>query len=175
MYFRILFIVLTILLITGCTEKDGKQVGKILLPEGPPRIKYIPRDISDFVTREDLKRVDWDKKAEPFGDRGMIGNKAVSGVIGSEMPSLKKQKWMWHVFGNDSLVGKTLKVVGFHKGTGSLHPILVDGWELELWGPNNGAAAHAPSTVQIPKPGTWAILLYTEAGLLDTLIFEIKK
>lgn len=148
------------LIVVGCTNEQ-----KVSMPE----------DVPDFVSVSDFESIDWNQKAVKFGDRGIIGNENKSGVIGADMPSLNGQKWMWHLWGNDDPVGKELTIVGFHKETNSVHPILMTGWSLQLGGENNGANAHAPSSVQIPEPGEWAILLYVDEKLFDTLIYDINE
>lgn len=133
----------------------------------------LPDDLPDFVQESDFKSINWDKKAVEFGDRGIIGNSNKSGVIGVDMPSLNTQKWMWHVWGIEEGRDNQLTIVGYHKDSNTLHPLLVNGWDIGLSGSVNGADAHAPSNVKIPKPGDWAILLYTNGSYFDTLIYDI--
>ena len=147
----------------ACTSNETVKT-EIVLPEGVP----------EFVQKGDFEQIDWDKKAVEFGDRDIIGNENKSGVIGVDMPSLNNQKWMWHLWGIENPEKIKLTVVGFHKQTGTVHQILIDGWTKVLGGPNNGANAHTPSTVKIPESGEWAILLYTDDKLFDTLIYEIN-
>lgn len=134
----------------------------------------LPADIPDFVQVSDLTSIDWQRKAVAFKDSGMFGNVNKSSVIGADMPSLSTQKWMWHLWKTE---GRTteLTIVGYHKASKDVQPILTDGWTLALGGPNNGADAHAPSSVKIPKPGKWAILLYTNEEYFDTLIYDIHE
>ncbi len=148
------------LFIVGCTKEQT-----VLLSE----------DIPNYVKESDFNSIDWEQKAVKFGDSGIIGNENKSGVIGADMPSLNGQKWMWHLWGNGNPVGKELTVVGFHKETETVYPILTTDWSLTLGGENNGADAHAPSSVQIPESGQWAILLYVDGKLFDTLIYEINE
>ncbi len=79
---------------------------------------------------------------------------------------------MWHLWGVKNV---DLTVVGFHRETGTVHQILIDGWTTDAYGPNNDADAHTPSSVKIPKPGEWAIFLYTDGKLFDKLIYEINE
>ncbi|WP_228548266.1 hypothetical protein [Sporosarcina obsidiansis] len=72
-------------------------------------------------------------------------------------------------------MSKELTVVGYHKETGTVHPIFPTGWTIGLGGENNGADAHTPSTVKIPEAGEWAILLYVDGKLFDTLVYEITE
>ncbi|KKK38239.1 hypothetical protein WQ57_09855 [Mesobacillus campisalis] len=159
-FFYILF------LIVGCSTNETID-SKSDSPEGIP----------DFVEESDFEKVDWDRKAVTFNDN-MVGNKNKSGVIGADMPSINtNQKWMWHLWGIEHPQETKLTVVGFHRETKTVHPLLTtgSGWTIELGGENNGADAHAPSSVNIPKAGEWAILLYTDGKLFDELVYEINK
>lgn len=158
-----LVIVLFSLLLIGvaCSQKSVTQ----------NEIKF-PEDIPEYVDEDDFDQINWENKAVEFGDRGIIGNENKSGVIGAEMPSLNGQKWMWHLWGVDN---GDLTIVGYHKESGTVHKILMDGWTIQAQSPNNGADSHAPSSVKIPKIGEWAILLYVDGTLFDTLIYEINE
>lgn len=147
--------------LVGCTS-DKTVESKAIFPD----------DIPDFIQVSDFEKINWEKKAVEFGDRGIIGNENKSGVIGAGMPSLDGQKWMWHLWGTTSA---KLTVVGFHKESGTAHQILIEGWTMELGEENNGADAHIPSSVRIPESGEWAILLYTDEKLFDTLVYEINE
>ncbi|MCP1143515.1 hypothetical protein [Lysinibacillus endophyticus] len=156
---KLLLIVGVLFFLIGCTENENE----ITLPDGIP----------DFVKESDFSSIDWEKKAVPFGDRGIVGNENKSGVIGAEMPSLNGQKWMWHLWDVDNL--GELTVVGYHRESNKVHQILTTGWSTQLGGGNNGADAHAPSSVKIPEKGEWAILLYVDEQLFDILVFDIKE
>ncbi len=82
---------------------------------------------------------------------------------------------MWHLWGVEDPSTTNLTVVGLQKETGTVHQILTSGWTTKLAGENNGADAHTPSHVIIPKAGEWAILLYTDEELFDVLIYEINE
>ncbi|WP_336046503.1 hypothetical protein [Solibacillus ferritrahens] len=163
---KIILIFFSMLLcITGCTPAQEETEKELILPATIP----------SFVQKSDIETIDWDRKAVKFGDSGMIGNENKSGVIGAGMPSLNGQKWMWHLWGTENATNTELTVVGFHRESGTVHPILIDGWSLKLGGENNGADAHIPSSVKIPKSGEWAILLYTNGELFDTVVYNIHK
>ncbi|WP_026575485.1 hypothetical protein [Bacillus sp. UNC438CL73TsuS30] len=158
-------IFLCILFLLGGCSKNKTVDSKLTLPE----------DIPDFVSGNDFENIDWDKKAGTFNGN-IIGNKNKSGVIGADMPSINiNQKWMWHLWANDNPIGTKLTVIGFHRETRTVHQILTTGWTIDLGGKNNGADAHVPSSVNIPEAGEWAILLYTDGKLFDTLIYEINE
>lgn len=148
--------------VVGCTSEQAVD-SKVILPA----------DIPNFVQESDFETIDWERKAVEFGDRGIIGNENKSGVIGANMPSLNGQKWMWHLWGENTKNTK-LTIVGFHKESQTVHQILIGDWTTELSSANNGADAHIPSSVKIPEPGEWAILLYTDEKLFDILVYEIK-
>ena len=160
---RLILISLTMLIsVVACSNEKVNE--EITLPEGIP----------DFVHMNDFEKINWENKAVVFGTRGIIGNENKSGVIGADAPSLNGQKWMWHLWDVPEDVEMT--VVGFHRETQKIHQILNwPGWTIQLGGPNNGADAHAPSSVKIPETGEWAVLLYTDGKLFDTLIFEINE
>ncbi|MGE7913520.1 hypothetical protein [Lysinibacillus xylanilyticus] len=80
-----------------------------------------------------------------------------------------------HLWGIEEGRDSKLTIVGYHKESKTVHPILVDGWTIGLGGPVNGADAHTPSNVKIPKPGGWAILLYINESYFDTLIYDINE
>ncbi len=158
---RFIILLGILLLVVGCTNNE--------------EVIVLSEDIPDFVQVGDFKAIDWDNKAVEFGERGIIGNENKSGVIGADMPSLSTQKWMWHLWGIEDSRDVKLTIVGYHKDSQTLHPILVVGWQIGLGGPVNGADAHTPSSVKIPQPGEWAILLYTNEKYFDTLIYNIKE
>lgn len=157
-----LFILISIMLIgTACSSNETVD-GNIILPDNIP----------SFVQENDLKNIDWKMKAVEFGDKGMIGNENKTGVIGADLPSLQGQKWMWHLWGASDV---DLTIVALHKETNTVHSILQEGWTTPLNGPNNGADGHIPSSVTFPEPGEWAVLLYTDGELFDTLVFDINE
>jgi hypothetical protein len=145
---------------------DKKLYGDVVLSVG---------DLPIFVQGSDLEKIDWTRKAVNLGNN-IVGNENKSGVIGADMPSINiNQKWMWHLWGIENSKVNQLTVVGFHRETETVHQILTTGWTIGLWGENNGADAHAPSSVNIPTAGEWAILLYVDEELFDVLIYNINQ
>ncbi|EAZ86689.1 hypothetical protein BB14905_08088 [Bacillus sp. B14905] len=157
---RFVLLCMMLLVAVGCTNEE-----KITMPENAP----------DFLQEKDFASINWNDKAVEFGDRAIIGNANKSGIIGANMPSLSTQKWMWHLWGIEGYGITELTVVGYHRNTKTIQPILVDGWSIGLGGPANGADAHSSSSVKIPSPGEWAILLYTNGKYFDTLIYDIQE
>ncbi len=157
---RFVLLCAMLLVVVGCTNKE-----KVTMPENAP----------DYLQENDFTSINWKDKAVEFGDRAIIGNANKSGVIGANMPSLNTQKWIWHLWGIEGNGNTELTVVGYHRDTETIQPILVDGWSTGLGGPANGADAHSPSSVKIPSSGEWAILLYTNGKYFDTLIYDIQE
>lgn len=160
---------------------DGQFYGDVILSVTEKKIEskiIFPEDIPGFVQEGDFATIEWERKAVKFGDRGIIGNQNKSGVIGADMPTLNGQKWMWHLWGVDKA---ELTVVGFHKETQTIHQVLYNGpsgdsyWTGQASGENNGADAHMPSNIALPKKGEWAFLLYTNDELFDILVYDINK
>nr|WP_106783338.1 hypothetical protein [Lysinibacillus timonensis] len=161
LYSNLLLIMLVMgTIISGCSQEE-----KVALPENLPV----------FVLESDFDVIDWERKAVEFN--GMMGNENIAGVIGADMPSLSQQKWMWHLWGVDDTANGQLTVVAYHRDTQTVHPILMNGndeWSIELAGANNGADAHIPTSVKIPEPGQWALLLYIDDILFDILVYEVN-
>jgi hypothetical protein len=155
---------------------DKKLYGDVVLSVGPEnnqRKIILPKNTPSFILTKDFEDVEWNKEAVDLGNN-ILGNDNKSGVIGADMPSLNiNQKWMWHLWGGDNTTENKLTVVGLHKETDTVHQILTSGWSIELGGENNGADAHAPSSVNIPLKGEWAMLLYVNGELFDTLVYNI--
>ncbi|RIW35706.1 hypothetical protein D3H55_07445 [Bacillus salacetis] len=152
---------------------DGDYYGDVVLSVAEEQGIILPEDIPGFVKKEDFQDIDWTRKAVEL-EGNMLGNENKSGVIGADMPSLTPQKWMWHLWGNES---SEFTVAGFHRKTQEVHPVLDNGWAwtMKLGGALNGADAHIPTAVTITKAGEWAILIYDGEELFDVLVFDIEK
>ncbi|MCA1057713.1 hypothetical protein LCL96_02145 [Rossellomorea aquimaris] len=155
---------------------DDKAYGNVVVSVAEKEeggLVKLPEDIPDYVRESDFNQINWDRKATTFGPN-MIGNENKSGIIGADMPSLSGQKWMWHLWDTEA---SDLTVVGYHRESGTVHPILNNGesWTIPLGGENNGADVHAPSSVMIPERGEWAFVLYTNGELFDVVVLEIDE
>lgn len=165
-----LFIVLftCLFVVSGCTSTTvNSNPSKISLPE----------DIPNFVTEKDIKKIDWDRTAAVFDTStrsDMIGNKNKLGIIGPDLKPNEVEKWLWHFWGIDQ---GELTIVGYNQDTSMISPVLSDGsWSRTSIGGGdvNGADASLPSNVKVPKAGKWAILVYIDDKLFDTLVMDIK-
>ncbi|MFJ7975740.1 DUF4871 domain-containing protein [Peribacillus sp. JNUCC 23] len=152
--------------VVGCSTNETVE-SKLTLPE----------DIPDFVQISDFEKVDWDRTVTEFdtGTRNdMVGNKNKLGIIGPELKPNEVEKWLWHFWGIDK--GK-FTVVGYNQNTSKITPVLSD----PTWSRNGvgggkieGADASMPSNVVLPEAGTWALLVYIDGNLFDTLIMDVK-
>ncbi|MEC2058013.1 DUF4871 domain-containing protein [Peribacillus psychrosaccharolyticus] len=168
MKIKSLFIALFICLfvVSGCTSTTVNP-NKISLPE----------DIPNFVTERDFNKIDWDRTTVAF-DTGtssdMVGNKNKLGIIGPELKPNEVEKWLWHFWGIDQ---GNFTIVGYNQDTSTISPVLSDGsWSRTgvSSGKINGADASLPSNVELPKAGKWALLVYIDDQLFDTLVMDIK-
>ncbi|MBP1989434.1 DUF4871 domain-containing protein [Paenibacillus eucommiae] len=95
------------------------------------------------------------------------------GVLTDGFVAGKGNKYMWHFwFNNEEEINREdFKVEGVELKTGKVEKVLVVGsgtddqetvWKYEgkLGGPNNGADAHIPSSIEIPTPGLWRLDAY---------------
>lgn len=137
----------------------------------------LPRDIPQYVTEKDFEKIDWDKKVTKFATElrnDMFGNKDKLGIIGPNLKPNQVEKWLWHFWGIDK---GEVTVVGYNKNTSKITPVFSDGvWTKKgvSGGKINGADASMPSNVVLSEAGKWAILVYIDDQLFDTLVMDVK-
>ncbi|KAA9022960.1 hypothetical protein F4V44_14200 [Niallia endozanthoxylica] len=162
------FIVLSMIFLAAGCSTNGTVENKLSLP----------KNIPDFVQKGDFEKIDWDRTVTEFdtGTRDdMIGNKNKLGIIGPKLQPSKVEKWLWHFWGIDK---GELTVVGYNKDTSKITPVLSDGdWSRDGIGGGKieGADASIPSNVILPEAGKWALLVYIDDKLFDTLVFKINE
>ncbi|MFF5400321.1 hypothetical protein ACFY5J_24105 [Peribacillus butanolivorans] len=162
---------LCLFVVSGCTST------KVQEPQNQNKLS-LPEDIPNFVTEKDFEKIDWDRTAIKFdtGTSGdMVGNKNKLGIIGPELKPNEVEKWLWHFWGIDK---GELTIVGYNQDTSNISPVLSDGvWSRTGVGGGkiNGADASLPSNVALPKAGKWALLVYIDGKLFDTLVMDIKE
>ncbi|MGE7183888.1 hypothetical protein ACQKKK_07710 [Peribacillus sp. NPDC006672] len=163
-------LLMCLLVISGCTST------KVQEPKNLPH-KNLSDDMPGFVTEKDFDKVDWDRVAAEFEtDTGsdMVGNEKKVGIMGPELKPNKIEKWLWHFWGIDK---GEVTLVGYHHDTKDISPVFSKGvwtWNGFAGGKINGADASFPSNVVLPKAGKWAILIYIDGELFDTLVLDIK-
>ncbi|MFJ5624862.1 DUF4871 domain-containing protein [Peribacillus loiseleuriae] len=162
----VLIFLSVLFLVVGCSSNETVD-SKLTLPE----------DIPNFVQESDFEKVDWDRTVTEFDTStrsDMVGNKNKLGIIGPELKPNEVEKWLWHFWGIDK---GEFTVVGYNQDTSKITPVLSDGaWSRNGVGGGKieGADASMPSNVVLPEAGTWALLVYIDGKLFDTLIMDVK-
>lgn len=162
---------LCLFVISGCTSS------KVQEPEKTDKVTVLDETPS-FVTDKDLDQIDWNRKAVEFTtatDDKVLGNENKIGIIGPELKANKVEKWLWHFWGMEK--GEAT-FVGYHRDTLKIKPVLSEGeWSRELTGSSavNGAEVSLPTNVMLPDKGEWAILVYSDGELFDTLVMEVQE
>lgn len=161
---------LCLFVLSGCQSSKVQEVQK-------PIDVSLPNDISNFVNEKDFEKIDWSRTSTKFNTgegSDMVGNKNKLGIIGPELKPNEVQKWLWHFWGADK---GEFTVVGYNKDTSKISPFLSDGaWSRNGIGGGkvNGADASMPSNVVLPEAGKWALLVYIDGKLFDTLVIDVK-
>ncbi|MEH6945119.1 hypothetical protein [Bacillus sp. JJ722] len=168
---KILFVMLILcfFVISGCSTNKEQGTEK-----AQPVIKNQTNDLPSFVKDADFKQVDWSKMVTKIGSNGpsdILGNPNKVGYIGRELQAEKIDKWLWHFFGKSH---GYFTIVAYHQETSTKAPILRTGYTTEFAaGALYGADATMLSTVLLPKPGKWALLVYIDQKIFDTLIINV--
>jgi hypothetical protein len=151
---------------TGCIPDKEKEVVKPVAAENET-------DLPGFVKEADFEGIDWDKTVTKIGSNGtsdILGNPDKVGYIGPALQAQHAEKWLWHFFGETE--GK-LAVVAYHHETSEKASVLTTGYTTTFsGGALYGADATMPSNVSLPKAGKWALLVYIDEVLFDTLVLE---
>lgn len=84
----------------------------------------------------------------------------------------KKQKYMWHFWGQSEELQGPLKITGTSKETGEL--ITVFSVEA-IGGSLNGADGHIPSIMSLPSPGLWKLETYFGGKLFDSITVQVHE
>ncbi len=167
----IISILISIFLVTGCNSKEIPK-------QQSANNGSLPKDIPGFVKERHFENIDWNRKVTDFESKtgmDMIGNKDKVGFVGPRLEVNQVEKWLWHFWGVQE--GK-LTVIGVNKATSNITPVFSDGvWTKDGIGGGkiNGADASLPSNVVLKGDGTWALLVYINDQLFDTLVMDVKK
>ena len=128
------------------------------------------------TSNENIEEVDIpEKTSETFQSGGytMLGEKDRLGFIVSENETFQTeqgQKYMWHFWGSHEELDGRFKVLGTHE-KGDKTTVVASN---DLGGPNNGADAHTPSIMSLPKKGIWTLSAYVGDELFDTVTIEVE-
>ncbi|WP_108587968.1 hypothetical protein [Paenisporosarcina sp. OV554] len=132
----------------------------------------------EAIPKKESNGLNWEQS--PLFESGkytMIGEEGRLGFIYDDDDEVvkfypnKKQKYMWHFWGEEEEFDGVLKVIGTHEN--DAEEIYVTGGGLG--GPNNGADKHAPSNMSLPKSGMWKLDAYIGENLLGTVYVKVHK
>lgn len=159
------------LLLGACQTTENKETAQ---PVKQEQTNKLP----EYVSEKTFNQINWENVSVKFNstsDTELIGTKGKLGIIGPELIPKKTEKWMWHFWGIDN--GK-LTLVGYNQKTSTFCPVFSDGtWSRDNIGGGklNGDDASMPSNVSLPESGSWALLVYVDEKLFDTLIIDVKE
>ncbi|MDR7072868.1 DUF4871 domain-containing protein [Fictibacillus barbaricus] len=168
--FSLLVFSMFCLIVSGCVSKKEETKDEKAQP-------VMQNDDSlSLVSEADLKNIEWEKTVTKIGTNGnsdIFGNLNKVGYVGPNLHAKKVDKWLWHFFGKAE--GK-LTVVAYHQETLMKKPLLTSGYTRDFsGGAMNGADATMPSNVSLPSSGKWALLVYIDEQLFDTLVISVKE
>ena len=103
----------------------------------------------------------------------MVGEEGKLGFIGdaATFKAGESNKYMWHFWGEEGELDGPFKVIGHNQDTDQDVVVFET---KELAGPNNGADAHTPSSMQLPSKGTWELDAYVDGKLFGTVVVEVE-
>ena len=143
---------LLFILLTGCSDEENAGAKQVVQKESELAV-------SDTFTS---------------GSYTMIGEKGKLGFIYDDATTFEAgepNKYMWHFWGEESELDGPFKVIGHNQET---NEEIVAFESSELGGPNNGADAHTPSSMQLPSKGIWELDAYVDDELFGTVVVEVE-
>ncbi|MGM0847238.1 MAG: DUF4871 domain-containing protein [Bacillota bacterium] len=111
------------------------------------------------------------------GNYKMIGVEDKLGFIYDDSEAIrfypdKENKYMWHLWGNPEKLKGELKVTATHNES-SEEVTVTEG--LALAGAHNGADAHTPSMMSLPKSGMWKLDAYVDDQLHGSIFVKVYE
>lgn len=104
----------------------------------------------------------------------MQGIEGKIGILGPDFVANQANKHMWHLWGNKADLDGEFKVDAINIKSGEkINPFIFD-IPTSLFGPNNGADAHLPSSMKLPEPGIWQLSAYIDEKLFGSINIEVK-
>lgn len=104
-------------------------------------------------------------------NRSMIGTEGKVGILGMDFKAGKANKYMWHFWGTEDQLSGSFKVTATKENSKEENEIFS---AIQLGGPNNGADAHAPSSLMLPDPGLWRLNAYVNDDLFASVFVNVK-
>ncbi|MGG4344061.1 DUF4871 domain-containing protein [Paenibacillus lautus] len=106
------------------------------------------------------------------GNYAMTGVEGRLGFIHPPLVANKPNKYMWHFWGRDEELKGDLLITAVKKGTTEL----VDVFKTRISPyPHNGADAAIPTSMSLPSPGLWRIMVSINGQLFGSVIVEVDK
>ncbi|MGP4060176.1 hypothetical protein [Halobacillus sp. H74] len=108
------------------------------------------------------------------GSYEIVGNKDTVGFTGTfPIKARDSQKYFWFYFGKESIYDKPVEVKAIKKGT--MEPVDI------ISGPSNfykeaevsPHSVNMPSRLKFPSAGIWAILVYIDDELYESIVVEV--
>lgn len=84
----------------------------------------------------------------------------------------RENKYMWHLWGNPGNLKGNLKVTATHNKSNE-QVTVIEG--LPLGGAHNGADAHTPSMMSLPKSGMWKLDAYVDEQLHGSVFVKVYE
>jgi hypothetical protein len=84
----------------------------------------------------------------------------------------KVNKYMWHLWGNPEKLKGNLKVTATHSKSDEEITVIKS---LPLGGAHNGADAHTPSKMSLPKSGMWKLDAYVDERLHGSVFVKVYE
>lgn len=158
------------LVATGCTAKDTEKTE-------PNQQTETPKQELTKEQEESLWTATPAFKAEAVAADGkkteqeLVGEPGRFGFLGAPFEAGKPNKYIWKFWDKKAaLPGKTLTVKAMHKDETESKEILA----ATLAGPLEGADAHTPSELTLPKAGKWRLDLFVDGKPYGGVIVEVK-
>ncbi|MCR8641991.1 DUF4871 domain-containing protein [Paenibacillus sp. N1-5-1-14] len=119
-------------------------------------------------------------------DSPMVEVKGRLGILGPDFIANQVNKYMWHFWGTkEELALKPFRVEAINMRMNEKVMALVTNsgtpreehvWEYSgLGGPNNGADAHIPSSLQLPSSGQWQLNTYLGGKFFGAIIVDVME
>ncbi len=84
----------------------------------------------------------------------------------------ERQKYMWHLWGDPEELNGDLKVTATHHKSNNEVTVIES---LPLASANNGADAHVPSMMSLPKSGMWKLDAFVDEQLHGSVFVKVYE
>lgn len=106
------------------------------------------------------------------GSYAMSGVEGRLGFIYPDLIAGKPNKYMWHFWGRDEELTGDLVITAVKQNSSEI----IDVFKSRVAPyPHNGADASLPTTMSLPSPGLWRIMVSIDGQLFGSVIVEVAK